>query len=51
MRKRSWISLGLAMILAGILMFTNISCGGGTESPAEPNRVAVNTEAPPPVVS
>ena len=50
MRKRSWFSVGLAMVLAVIFMFTNIGCGGDS-APTDPNAVTAAVEAPLPVIS
>ena len=51
MKKNSICYIVLSLVLAVILMVTNISCGGDTETPVDPNTVAAVTEAPQPVIS
>ena len=50
MKKNSVCYIVLSLVLAVILMVTNINCGGD-DTPAGPNTVAAVTEAPQPVIS
>ena len=51
MRKSSLLYLGLSLVLAVILMVTNIGCGGDAETPAESNTVSQEVVAPQPIIS